>query len=321
MYLREECLLSSKPPVLVYAADDRDVSPPPWKLLDIAIEVVPADGSACPESEILYVWDHRLADLGALLRTAPRVRWVHANSVGVDRLLCAELRGRTLTNARGIFDTAITEWVLAAVLAHVKELAQTWEQQRRGTWEHRLTGRLAGRTAAVIGTGPIGRTIAAGLSALGVRVEMVGRPGRAGTARGSDRVADVARDVDILILALPLTGETTALVDAAVLDALGPAGFLVNVGRGRSVVEADLVDALRSGAIAGAALDVFEVEPLPASSPLWVLPNVLVSPHMSGDYVGFEADMMLLFADNLRHWLAGRPLRNVVDLDRGYVPG
>ena len=306
---------------MVYAEDDPDVGPPPWELLEIAIEVVAADGSACPTSEILYVWDHRLADLGALLRAAPQVRWVHANSVGVDRLLCPELQGRTLTNARGIFDTSITEWVLAAVLAHVKGLADTWEQQRRGVWEHRVTGRLAGRSAAVVGTGPIGRAIASGLSALGVLVEMVGRRGRAGATRGSNRVAEVARDVDILILALPLTGETTGLVDAAVLDALGPAGFLVNVGRGRSVVEADLVGALRSGAIAGAALDVFEVEPLPASSPLWALPNVLISPHMSGDYVGFEADMMRLFADNLRRWLAGRQLRNVVDLDRGYVPG
>jgi phosphoglycerate dehydrogenase-like enzyme len=306
---------------MVYAKDDPDVGPPPWELLNIAVEVVSADGSACPESEILYVWDHRLADLGALLRAAPQVRWVHVNSVGVDRLLCPELRGRTLTNARGVFDGSITEWVLATVLAHVKGLAETWEQQRRGVWEHRVTGRLAERSAAVVGTGSIGRAIASGLSALGVRVEMVGRPGRAGMTRGSNRVAEVARDVDILILALPLTRETTGLVDAAVLDALGPTGFLVNVGRGRSVVEADLVGALRSGAIAGAALDVFEVEPLPASSPLWALPNVLISPHMSGDYLGFEADMMRLFADNLHLWLARRPLRNVVDLDRGYVPG
>jgi phosphoglycerate dehydrogenase-like enzyme len=306
---------------MVYAEDDPDVAPPPWELLDTAVEVVRADGSACPAGEILYVWDHRLADLGGLLRAAPQVRWVHANSVGVDRLLCPELRGRTLTNARGVFDTAITEWVIAAVLAHVKGLAETWEQQRRGVWEHRVTGRLAGRSAAVVGTGSIGRAIAAGLSALEVRVELVGRPGRAGTTRGSDRLAEVARDADILVLALPLTAETTGLVDAAVLDALGPAGFLVNVGRGRSVAEADLVSALRSGAIAGAALDVFEAEPLPATSPLWTLPNVLVSPHMSGDYLGFEADMMRIFADNLHRWLTGHPLRNVVDLDRGYVPG
>jgi phosphoglycerate dehydrogenase-like enzyme len=306
---------------MVYAKDDPDVGPPPWELLGTAVEVVRADGSPCPAGEILYVWDHRLVDLGALLRTAPQVRWVHANSVGVDRLLCPELHGRTLTNARGVFDTAITEWVLGAVLAHIKGLSETWDNQRRGVWEHRVTGRLAGQRAAVAGTGSIGRAIAAGLSSLGVRVEIVGRPSRAGTTRGSDHLAEVARDADILVLALPLTAETTGLVDCAVLDALGPAGFLVNVGRGRSVVESDLADALRAGAIAGAALDVFETEPLPASSPLWTLPNVLVSPHMSGDYVGFEADMMRIFADNLRRWRAGDPLRNVVDLDRGYVPG
>jgi phosphoglycerate dehydrogenase-like enzyme len=314
--------LSAKPCVLVYAEDDPEVGPPPWDLLDGGVEVVPAGDPVPRAAEILYVWDHRLADLGALLRAAPQVRWVHANSVGVDRLRCEELRGRTLTNARGVFDTSICEWVLAAVLAHVKGLAETWERQRRGVWQHRVTGRLAGRRAAVVGTGSIGRAVAAGLSALGVEVELVGRTaGRAGTGRGSDRLAEVARDADILVLALPLTAETAGLVDAAVLDALGPAGFLVNVGRGRSVVEADLVGALRSGAIAGAALDVFEVEPLPASSPLWTLPRVLVSPHMSGDYQGFEADMMRIFADNLRRWLTGSPLRNVVDFDRGYVRG
>ncbi|HEX3513064.1 MAG TPA: D-2-hydroxyacid dehydrogenase [Trebonia sp.] len=306
---------------MVYAKDDPDIGPPPWELLETAVEVVPADGTASVAAEVLYVWDHRLADLGALLRAAPQVRWVHANSVGVDRLLCPELRGRTLTNARGVFDTAITEWVVAAVLAHVKGLARTWERQRQRVWEHRVTGRLAGRTAAVVGTGSIGRAIAAGLAALGVRVELIGRAGRPGTTRGSDQLAEVARDADILVLALPLTAETTGLVDAAVLDALGPAGFLVNVGRGRCVVQSDLAEALRSGAIAGAALDVFEAEPLPATSPLWTLPNVLISPHMSGDYVGFEADMMRIFAANLDRWLAGQPLHNVVELDRGYVPG
>ena len=130
----------------------------------------------------------------------------------------------------------------------------------------------------------------------------------------------MAAEVDLLVLAAPLTPATTALVGSAVLDALGPSGFLVNVGRGPTVVEADLVDALRSGAIAGAALDVFEVEPLPAGSPLWSIPNVLVSPHMSGDYVGFEVDMMRVFTDNLARWLRGEPLHNIVDPAVGYVP-
>lgn len=314
--------MSSKTTVLVYAEPDQDVGPPPWELLGGQVDPVLAGSPGAEAAEVLYVWDHRLADLGALLRAAPGVRWVHANSIGVDRLLCQELSGRTLTNARGVFDTSIREWVMAVVLAHVKGLAGTWERQRRGVWAHQVTGRLAGRKAAVAGTGSIGHAVATALTALGVEVELVGRTaGRAGAGRGSDRLAEVARDVDVLVLVLPLTAQTTGLVDAAVLEALGPAGFLVNVGRGRSVVEADLVGALRSGAIAGAALDVFETEPLPADSPLWTLPNVLVSPHMAGDYAGFEADMMRLFGDNLRRWLAGGELRNVVDVTRGYVPG
>ena len=130
----------------------------------------------------------------------------------------------------------------------------------------------------------------------------------------------MAGEVDLLVLAAPLTPATTALVGAEVLRALGPRGFLVNVGRGPTVVESDLVDALSAGTIAGAALDVFEVEPLPAESPLWSIPNVLVSPHMSGDYIGFEVDMLAVFTDNLARWLRGEPLHNVVDPAVGYVP-
>ena len=120
---------------------------------------------------------------------------------------------------------------------------------------------------------------------------------------------------------VPLTPATTGLVDAEVLDALGPRGFLVNVGRGATIDETELVGALQAGSIAGAALDVFEVEPLPADSPLWSMPNVLVSPHMSGDYVGFEVEMVKVFTDNLERWRQGEPLHNVVDPALGYVPG
>ncbi len=314
--------MSSKPCVLVYSAADPELGPPPWGLLDGPVEVVPAGAQAPPAAEILYVWDYGLEDLGALLTATPRVRWVHVNSVGVNQLLCEELRGKTLTNARGVFDTSVTEWVLAAVLAHVKNLAGTWERQRRGEWEHQVTGRLSGRRAAVVGTGSIGRAVASGFASLGVEVELIGRTDdQASAGRGSTRLVEVAHDVDILVSALPMTTQTTGLVNAAVLDALGPDGFFVNVGRGQTVVEADLIAALRSGTIAGAALDVFETEPLPAGSPLWTLPGVLVSPHMSGHYQGLAADMMRIFADNLRRWQAGVPLRNVIDLEVGYVRG
>ena len=317
-----------RPRVIVLAEPDPDLPAAPLHLIPADVDVVPVDSSPTDEqlagAAVLYIWDHRFSDLQPLLRRADELRWVHAASVGVNRLICPELSSVTLTNSRGVFDTSIAEWVLAAVLAHVKGLGDSWALQREGTWKYRLTGRLAGTRAAVVGTGSIGRTIARRLVSLDVDVTMVGRtPGQDndfGPIRSSDELATVAADVDLLILAVPLTPATTGLVDAEVLTALGSRGFVVNVGRGPTIVESDLVDALRSGGIAGAALDVFEVEPLPADSPLWSMPNALVSPHMSGDYAGFEVDMMKVFTDNLERWRRGEPLHNVVDPAVGYVP-
>jgi phosphoglycerate dehydrogenase-like enzyme len=312
----------------VLAEPDPDMAPPPLHLIPGDVEVVAVDSTPTDEelagASVLYIWDHRFAELAPLLRRTDELRWVHAASVGVNRLICPELGSVTLTNSRGVFDTSIAEWVLAAVLAHVKGLGATWARQREGTWEYRTTGRLAGTRAAVVGTGSIGRAIADRLARLGVDVALVGRTPvddpQFGTIRNSDDLVAVAADVDLLVLAVPLTPLTTAMVGAEVLGALGPRGFVVNVGRGPTIVESDLAEALRSGGIAGAALDVFEIEPLPAGSPLWSLPNVLVSPHMSGDYVGFEVDMMKVFTDNLERWRRGEPLLNVVDPAVGYVP-
>ncbi|MCU1696868.1 MAG: phosphoglycerate dehydrogenase-like oxidoreductase [Mycobacterium sp.] len=320
--------MPNPPRVLVLAEPDPDVALPPLHMIPGDVEVVPV-GSAPTDEElagasVLYVWDHRFADLAPILRRTDELRWVHAASVGVNRLICPELGRVTLTNSRGVFDTSIAEWVLAAVLAHVKGLSNTLGSQREGAWRYRTTGRLAGTRAAVVGTGSIGRAIADRLARLDVNVTLVGRTAgddpQFGTIRGSDDLVAVAAGVDLLVLAVPLTPATTALVGAEVLVALGPRGFVVNVGRGPTVVESDLIDALRSETIAGAALDVFEVEPLPADSPMWSMPNILVSPHMSGDYVGFEIDMMSVFTDNLDRWLRDKPLHNVVDPAVGYVP-
>jgi phosphoglycerate dehydrogenase-like enzyme len=319
----------TRPRVLVLAEPDPQVARPPLHLITDDVEVIEVDAAPTDEqlaaASVLYIWDHRFAGLAALLRRAPDLRWVHTASVGINHLICPELGAVSLTNSRGVFDISISEWVVAAVLAHVKGLPDSWALQRQGRWGSRTTQQLAGKKAAVVGTGSIGRAIADRLARLDVHVTLVGRrPGEDqdfGTIRTSAELAAVAADVDLLVLAVPLTPGTTGLVDAAVLAALGPAGFVVNIGRGPSIVETDLAAALRAGKIAGAALDVFEVEPLPAGSPLWSMPNVLVSPHMSGDYVGFEVDMMTVFTDNLARWLAGQPLHNLVDPALGYVPG
>ena len=314
--------------VLVLLEPDPELPPPPLDLVPPDVDLVQVGPVPSAEqlagASVLYIWDHRFADLAPVLRRTTELQWVHAASVGVNRLICPELSGLTLTNSRGVFDTSISEWVLAAALAHVKGLRETWRLQTDGTWRYRTTGRLAGTRAAVVGTGSIGRAVADRLARLDVQVTLVGRRSgedpEFGTVRSSKDLVAVAAEVDLLVLAVPLTPETTALVDAEVLRALGDRGLVVNVGRGPTIVESDLVDAVRDATIAGAALDVFDVEPLPADSPLWTMPNVLVSPHMSGDYHGFEVDMMGVFTDNLERWRAGDPLRNVVDPAVGYVP-
>jgi phosphoglycerate dehydrogenase-like enzyme len=162
------------------------------------------------------------------------------------------------------------------------------------------------------------------LHKLGVEVTLVGRSPRKdpqfGLVRSSAELVAIAREANYLVLAAPLTDTTRGIVDSTVLRALGSAGYLVNVGRGPLVVESDLVAALQAGELGGAALDVFDIEPLPPKSPLWSMPNVLVSPHMSGNYAGFEEDLVRVFMDNLELWMEGKPLNNVVDPSLGYVP-
>jgi phosphoglycerate dehydrogenase-like enzyme len=157
-------------------------------------------------------------------------------------------------------------------------------------------------------------------------VEAIGRTGRAsdpdlGRVRPMAELHEALPGADYVVLAAPLTGTTRGMIDAAALARMRPAARLINVGRGPLVVEHDLVEALRADRIAGAALDVFATEPLADSSPLWELPNVIVSPHMAGDAAGWRHDLVELFADNLARYRRGETLRNIVDKQLGYVPG
>lgn len=276
---------------------------------------------ALPGADALLVWEFRA---GGALRDSwaatDALRWVHTASAGVDRLVFEEMVASevTITNSRGVFDTAMAEYVLGLVLALAKDLPGTLRQQDRTQWRHRETETLAGSRAVVVGGGPIGAACAALLGAVGVAVRLVGRGARPGV-HAIDELPALLGDADYLVLAAPLTERTQGLVDAALLARLPAHARLVNVGRGALVVTDDLVTALAAGRLAGAALDVFDVEPLPADSALWTLPGVIVSPHMSGDVVGWRGALVDLFADNLARYRAGTPLRNVVDKTRGYV--
>ncbi|WP_268219955.1 D-2-hydroxyacid dehydrogenase [Streptomyces sp. EMB24] len=276
-----------------------------------------------PHADVLLVWDFTShAVRRAWPGEGPRPRWVHTASAGVDHLLCPELAASdtVVTNARGVFDGPIAEYVAGLVLAFAKDLPRTLRLQRERTWLHRETRRVAGTRACVVGSGPIGRAVAGTLEALGVRTALVGRAAREGVHGPEDLDRLLAR-ADWVVAAAPLTEETRGMFDARRFGLMQPSAHFVNVGRGELVVEDALMRAVRDRWIAGAALDVFAAEPLADGSPLWELEGVVVSPHMSGDTVGWRDELAAQFVELYELWEAGRPLGNVVDKRRGYVPG
>ncbi|OLZ69847.1 hydroxyacid dehydrogenase [Streptomyces sp. IMTB 2501] len=276
-----------------------------------------------PSADALLIWDftsHAVRE--AWPGDGPRPRWVHTASAGVDHLMCPELAASdtVVTNARGIFDQPIAEYVAALVLAVAKDLPRTLELQRERSWRHREGRRVAGTRACVVGSGPIGRAIVRTLKALGVTTALVGRVPRTGVHGPADLDRLMSR-ADWVIAAAPLTEQTNRMFDTHRFGVMQPSAFFINVGRGQLVDEDALARALTHRWIAGAALDVFTAEPLPEDSPLWNLPGLIISPHMSGDTVGWRDELGTQFVELYERWAAGRSLVNVVDKKRGYVPG
>jgi phosphoglycerate dehydrogenase-like enzyme len=316
------------PTVVVLQADtDPPRMEPVYRLADVRHTTADRLPEALPGADALFVWDFRTTAVAGAWRYADRLRWVHIASAGVDRLMFDELADSdvTVTNSRGVFDDAIADHVLMMVLCFAKDLHTTIRLQADRVWRHRETERIAGTTALVVGTGPIGRAIGRRLTSMGMTVLGVGRTGRPsdpdlGTVLPMDQLAEALALADYVVLAAPLTPGTRNMIDAAALAAMRPTARLINIGRGELVVEDDLVEALRHNRISGAALDVFVEEPLADSSPLWAMPNVVVSPHMSGDVVGWRDELVALFLDNLGRFRDGGPLLNVVDKQLGYVP-
>jgi phosphoglycerate dehydrogenase-like enzyme len=312
------------PLVVLHSGDGPHSAPRLEEHLGNSAEVRYATAAELPQqllgAEVLLVWSLGTDAVRDNWAATGSLRWIHAASAGVDRLVFpgSVESDVAITNSRGVFDIPVAEYVLGLVLAYAKDLPATLALQERREWRHRETCRVAGQAAVVVGGGPIGSAITALLRAVGVRVRQVGRTAGDGV-HPVDTLPDLVGDCDYLVLAAPLTARTNGLVDADLLARLPPTARLINVGRGALVVQDDLVDALRAGRLAGAALDVFTGEPLPAGHPLWELPGVIVSPHMAGDVHGWRDVLVELFADNLSRYLAGRPLRNLVDKNYGYV--
>ena len=266
------------------------------------------------------------AGLVELLRAAPRARWVQARNAGAGEQLGAALaldagalRDVTVTSVSGIHALALAEFALFGLLAFAKRLPELERDKAARAWpEIKPTMRaLAGRTVLVLGLGAIGLELGRMAGALGMRVLGVKRtPGPvAGVdeVAAPDRLGELAARADALVVTLPGTDATRGMVDAAVLAALRPGAVVVNVGRGAVIDEPALVAALRAGRLAGACLDVFAREPLPADSPLWGLDNVILCPHVAARTEDEDARAVDVFAANLRRRLAGEPLANRVD--------
>jgi glyoxylate/hydroxypyruvate reductase len=279
------------------------------------------------EAEVLF--DFGPLELAPTLATRPRLRWIQATSAGVGKL--AERVGLTaspvaVTTASGVHARPLAEFAVLAMLLFGKDVLRLGREQRDHRWERFAGEEVAGKTVCVVGLGKIGREVARLSRALDARVVGTVReigdrvPEELGVERlePAEQLDELLPLTDVLVLATPHTALTHRLLDARRLALLKPGAILVNIARGDIVDEAALIAALRSGALRGAALDVFEHEPLPPESPLWDLPNVLVSPHSGSTVPAENARIVELFQDNIRRYLDGRPLLNLLDKELLY---
>ncbi|MBN1189760.1 MAG: D-2-hydroxyacid dehydrogenase [Dehalococcoidales bacterium] len=262
-----------------------------------------------------------------LIARAPRLKWVQTLSAGVENILSEEMVSSTviLTNVSGIHTVQINELVFGLILGFAKHLPQCLENQRTKKWERFAPDILRGRTLGIVGLGKIGSAIARTGKFLGMRVLATRRSAKGVThTRYADAVYPpgqieyLLRGSDYLVLALPFTPSTEKFIGEKELSLMKSTAFLVNIGRGRIVDEEALVQALEHKRIAGAGLDTFTVEPLPPSSPLWTLPNVIITPHIAGAAEDYMLKATDVFCENIRRYLNGRRLINVVDKKLGY---
>jgi len=256
------------------------------------------------------------AQIAWLVRTAPELRWVQATFAGAGQQLSAaglaqeDVERITWTSSVGIHITPLGEWALFGILALTKDLPRLEADKRARHWAHYPVDEVRGTTVLVVGLGEIGGEVARLAEAFGMNVLW--------TRRNEGDLDELLPRADSVVVTLPLTGETRGMFDRRRLGLLKPGAIFVNIGRGPVVDEEALIDALRSGHLRGAALDVYATEPLPRDSPLWELDNVILSPHTAAQSIHENERIVELFADNLRRYLAGEELRSRVRTDLFY---
>jgi phosphoglycerate dehydrogenase-like enzyme len=261
--------------------------------------------------------------LQATFPSAKKVQWVHTLSAGVDKVLFPELNESPvpLTNGRGAFKDGLAEFALASMLFFAKDLRRLVRSQEAGRWDQFDVAFLRGQTLGVVGYGEIGRETARLARALGMKVVATSRRGaNLGDAQAYplEQLQEMLAICDHVLIATPLTSETRGMIGEAELRAMKHSAVIINVGRGPVIVEGALIAALEQRRIRGAALDVFDKEPLPDGHPFYRLDNVLLSPHSADHTMGWEELAMRIFLANFERFRTGQPLANVVDKKAGY---
>ena len=306
-----------------------------------AVPLLPALQQAAPRARLIEVSAATPKEIAAadatigvcsaeVLAQAKQLQWIQWPAAGVDRCVqqpAVHERRLLLTNLQRTMGPSMAEHVLAMMLALSRHLDYFLRQQQEGHWTREdaapQLADLDGKTVLVVGLGGIGTEVARRAHALGMRVTATRASGRNGPDYVSyvglpDELPKLARDADFIVNCAPLTPQTTGIFNSEFFATLKPGSYFISVGRGRSTVTPDLIAALSSGRLAGAGLDVVDPEPLPADSPLWHLPNVIITPHVSAHTSVSREQRDLVLVENLRRYAAGEPMLSVVDIERGY---
>ncbi len=283
--------------------------------------------SVIEKADVIFSWGAKRDLLSALLERGKNLKWIHSRSAGLDSLLFPALVESPvpLTNGRGVFSQSLGEFVVAAALFFAKDFRRMIRNQEAGRWEQFDVEEVRGQVMGIVGYGDIGRACAKRAQALEMEVLALRRRPELSQddpyvkhVYGFPEMHEMLRQCDYVVVAAPGTSETKGMVGAAEFAAMKPTAVIMNVGRGPVIDEAAMIQALQSRQIRGAALDVFEVEPLPEGNPLYGMENVLLSPHCSDNTKDWLHDAMRFFYKNLERFHTGQPMENIVDKKQGY---
>jgi phosphoglycerate dehydrogenase-like enzyme len=289
---------------------------------------VEAFANLAPDADVIFNWSANGSLLREVFAMCPHIRWVHSRSAGLDSQLFQELVEShvPLTNGRGVFSQSLGEFALAAMLYFAKDFRRMIRNQEAGRWEQFDIAEISGKTLGIVGYGDIGRAVATRARAMGMRILAIKRHGPPlynvdplvnQIYKPQDRI-EMIRQCHYLVAAAPLTGETRGMIGEPEFAAMLPEAVVINIGRGPVIDEAALIRALAENRIRGAALDVFDKEPLPEGHAFYKLSNVLLSPHCADHTPDWTEQAMRFFLAQFARYDAGQPLENVVKKELGY---